>query len=75
MKRDWATKQDVLKGVMYYLIGVVSGLYQDLSLYEGKEEYHDYEGKIVRLETAIAMCVNPNTDDVHFNKPLRELGY
>ncbi|RAW02843.1 hypothetical protein [Pseudochryseolinea flava] len=75
VKKEWATKQDVPKDVMYQLIGVVPALYHDLSLYEGKQEYYDYEEKIVALDTAVAMCLNPNTNDVHFNKPLKDLGY
>jgi hypothetical protein len=75
MKKDWQTKQDVPKDVLYHLIGVVPCLYRDLSVYEGKQEYYEYEEKINTVDTAISMCLNPNTNDAHFDKPLKELGY
>jgi hypothetical protein len=74
MKSNWQTKTEVPKDVLFHLIGVVPALYYDLSVYEGKQEYYEYEEKIYALDTAIAMCLNPNTDDVHFKTPLRELG-
>ena len=74
LKECWKNKDEVPKKIIFQLITIIPGLYQDLPLYNGTDEFHKYEEIIYSLDTAISMCLNPNTNDIHFNKPLKDLG-
>lgn len=75
LKRDWQQKDTVPKEIIFRLVVVVPALYRDLPLYANSNEFWQYEEIIYCLDSAIAMCVNPNTNDEHFGKPLKELGF
>ncbi|MEN2400002.1 hypothetical protein GKZ90_0009450 [Flavobacterium sp. MC2016-06] len=77
LKTDWKYKENVPKDILYYLITIVPGLYQDLELYKDDEvKHYIYEELIYNLSVAIEMCLNPNPDDhPHFNTPFKEYGF
>jgi hypothetical protein len=75
LEKDWESKKDVPKDILYYLMTIIPTLYRDITLYSKKEDQHDvYEELIFKLDLAISMCLNPDTNDVHFNIPLKDLG-
>lgn len=74
LKEEWRNKNCVDKDILYELIGVVPYLYMDLPMYADREGCEDYEDILYNLNTAMAMCINPNTDDPYFNTPLKDLG-
>jgi hypothetical protein len=76
LKKNWKNKDSVPKDILFYLISVIPTLYTDLEIYRTNEQkYYQYVEVIYALNTAIEMCLNPNTEDSHFNKPLRDLGF
>ncbi len=74
LKDEWRNKNCVEKDVLYELIGVIPYLYMDLPMYIDREGCENYEDILYNLNTALAMCLNPNPDDPHFNTPLKDLG-
>jgi hypothetical protein len=75
LRTDWKYKENVPKDILYYLITIVPGLYQDLELYKNDEDqYYIYDELIYNLSIAIEMCLNPDINGPHFNTPLKELG-
>jgi hypothetical protein len=76
LKEDWKYKTDVPKSILFHLITITPLLYRDLQLYSSNEILHcKYEELIDNLDKAIQMCLNPDINDVHFNSPLKELGF
>lgn len=74
LKADWKEKSDIPKDLVFVLIDIVPALYCDLPIYAGTEEGEQYEEIFYNLSTAVAMCVNPDVNDIHFNKPLKDIG-
>ena len=73
-KFDWKDKDIVPKDVMFVLVTVSSSLYMDLSNYIDTDDYDEYSNLLYNLDTAISMCLNPDSNDQHFAVPLKELG-
>lgn len=73
-KHNWKDKDVVPKDVVFVLITISSSLYMDLSNYIDSEYYDEYSNLLYNLDTAISMCLNPDSNDEHFTLPLKELG-
>lgn len=73
IKSDWKLKKDIPKEIVFKIIDIVPSLYIDLPMYKDQEVYYIYEEKIYNLATAMVMVVNPNLNDIYFDKPLKEL--
>ncbi|WP_111593384.1 hypothetical protein [Chitinophaga dinghuensis] len=73
-KLNWKDKKEVPKDLVYYLITLVPALYLDLTMYEETDNYELYLELIGDLATATEMCLNPDTNSKHFQKPLRNPG-
>lgn len=74
LKNKWKNEELIAKDIIYELICVVPALYHDLPIYSEREDSEEYQDIIYNLDTAISMCLNPDTSDPHFNTPLKELG-
>lgn len=75
LKKDWMTKDNIPKDLVFYLVSIVPLLYRDLEIYRNDElRYYQYDELIYAIDAALAMCFNPDIDDPHFNTPLKELG-
>jgi len=75
LKNDWKERDSVPKEIIFRLVVIVPALYRELPIYANDSKFYSYEEVIYCLDNAIAMCVNPNTNDEHFGTPLRELGF
>jgi hypothetical protein len=76
LKDDWKNKTELPKSILFHIITITPVLYRDLQLYSSDEVVHcQYEELIDNLERAIQMCLNPDINDMHFNKPLKELNF
>ena len=70
LRLRWKGKEEVEKEIIYELVSVVPGLYCDLAIYEEHKDFEEYKNILLRLEIAISMCLNPNSDDPSFDIPL-----
>lgn len=73
LKKQWKDQDKVPKDIIFAIMGIIPALYTDLHLYKDREGFEDYEQIIYKLDTALMMCLNPNTDDPHFKKPIKDL--
>ncbi|MEL1245765.1 hypothetical protein AAEO56_15945 [Flavobacterium sp. DGU11] len=74
LKADWKDKSYLPKDLVFILVDIVPALYCDLPAYVGTPEYDQYVEIFYNLSTAVSMCVNPDVNDMHFNKPLKDIG-